>query len=138
MRSMLQLVGGVAVAGAVAAGSTAFTAAGVTDSTGAHLKQGGKVAVLIDEGAAVQSITLDQDATNADRINGVHLALNKAGGGDFITATGTVKITMTGNTGNAAVTVACTNSATNVWDCVDSGKYWAGPISEVAVSVWLA
>ncbi len=54
MRSMLQLLGGVAVAGTVAAGSTAFTAAGFTNNAGAQFV-GGTVTQTVT-GATLSSI----------------------------------------------------------------------------------
>ncbi|MFC4065587.1 hypothetical protein [Actinoplanes subglobosus] len=140
MRNMVQLLGGVAVAGVVAAGSTAFTAAGVVDSTGANILQGGKVAVTVDEGADLQAITFDTDATNADQITAVHVTLEDAAGAAFVTATGTVKISMTGETGAADTISTCTYSGGGgIWDCTPtSAGFWTGPISAVSVSVWLA
>jgi hypothetical protein len=55
MRTMMQLVGGVAVAGAVAAGSTAFTAAGFTNNAGAQFV-GGTVTQAVT-GATLSTIS---------------------------------------------------------------------------------
>ncbi|GIE79151.1 hypothetical protein Aph02nite_51010 [Actinoplanes philippinensis] len=140
MRNMVQLLGGVAVAGVVAAGSTAFTAAGVTDLTGATLKQGGKVAVTVDAGAKVQSIVLTTDSTYADQITLVTLVLKNSAGAALLPAAADVKIDMNGETGTAATTSAACTDANNdgEWQCAPSGNsYWTGPISDVAVSVWL-
>ncbi|MGX6605854.1 hypothetical protein ACWKSP_27560 [Micromonosporaceae bacterium Da 78-11] len=64
MRSMLQLVGGVAVAGAVAAGSTAFTATGVTSTAPASQFVGGTVSQSVT-GAALSNIAYTfSDPTN--------------------------------------------------------------------------
>ena len=141
MRNMIQLLGGVAVAGVVAAGSTAFTAAGVTDNTGATIKQGGKVAVTIDAGAKVNSVVLTTDPANADQITLVTLVLKNSANAALVPAAASVKVAMNGETGTAdTLSDACTDANNDgEWQCAPTtAAYWTGAITDVAVSVWLA
>lgn len=67
MRNMLQLVGGIAVAGAVAAGSTAFTAAGFTNTIGSPVVVGGSLSPSII-GATLEGLTFDYNAGTSEVI----------------------------------------------------------------------
>jgi hypothetical protein len=79
MRSMLQLVGGVAVAGVVAAGSTAFTAAGFTNGVGSPILVGGTVSPAI-VGAVLKGVDFTYDATNPDRVTAATIRMTGDGG----------------------------------------------------------
>lgn len=91
MRSALQLLGGVAVAGAVAAGSTAFTAAGVISNAGTGFV-GGKVAQTV-EGATISTIAYTLDATNGTKVHSILLTF-----ADVHTDGKTPTLTFTGGT----------------------------------------
>ena len=96
MRSMLQLLGGVAVAGAVAAGSTAFTASGLTNTwSGSNAKDGfigGTVAPTVT-GANLVDLLFTQAAHATPGVNDVSGATLTF---DATTPTGAT-VTMTSN-----------------------------------------
>jgi hypothetical protein len=80
--SMLQLLGGVAIAGAVAAGSTALTGHGLTRTAGANATDdkfvGGPITQTLPGGANIDSITYGYtDATNT-KINQIAVAVTGA------------------------------------------------------------
>lgn len=128
MRSMLQLLGGVAVAGAVAAGTTAFTATGVS---GSLTVVGGGSASITVAGATLTAASLIQDVTtpaNFGNITGVKVTLSAT---PALSDTNTkVSAQLTGTGGDAAATVAyfdCGNGTSGVWTCtIPSSKYYTG------------
>jgi hypothetical protein len=78
--SMLQLLGGVAVAGAVAAGATAFTAGGVSASGLSATNDGflgGQVTPAV-HGAALTALTFTQaaDVSGVNKISAVNLTFD--------------------------------------------------------------
>lgn len=78
MRNMLQLLGGVAVAGVVAAGSTAFTAAGLTSSVntaGTTVFAGGSVTQTVVGGILTNVTTASANASGT-QINQFTLQFN--------------------------------------------------------------
>ena len=93
--NMLQMVGGVAVAGAVAAGTTAFTAAGFTRASGitSATVVGGKLSQTII-GATLNGVSFTYDATNPDRVKGLTVTL--AGDGGTLPVGSLVTIASTG------------------------------------------
>jgi hypothetical protein len=113
MRNILQLLGGVAVAGAVAAGSTAFTASGLT-GLGTPVLGGGKVTQTVT-GATVTGITLTSTTpATPDRIDGMVIKL--AGDGGVAIPTGS-KVTIVSDGTDSAGTLEFYCGAT----VVDSG-----------------
>jgi hypothetical protein len=119
MRSMLQLLGGVAVAGAVAAGATAFTATGLTSTIAASPVAGGKVSQSI-QGAELTaaSITMDTTAGAEDHVVGAVVTVKTEAGANI--TTGTVKVKFTGANGGTAdgLLYACTYSGGGaIWNC---------------------
>ncbi|GIF12312.1 hypothetical protein [Actinoplanes teichomyceticus] len=120
MRTMLQLLGGVAVAGAVAAGSTAFTAAGLTTSiSSATIIGGGKVGLTVD-GAVLSAASLVADGTYGERITGATLTLAGASAAlpTTATVTGVLTGTSAGGTPSTTKPLTCSyNSGTTKWDC---------------------
>ena len=78
MRSALQLLGGIAVAGAVAAGSTAFTASGITATTTAGASfLGGTVSQGVD-GATVGSVVFHFTSAANTSIDSVTITFTDA------------------------------------------------------------
>jgi hypothetical protein len=104
MRSMLQLLGGVAVAGAVAAGSTAFTAAGI-DKTNLATTAGflGGQASVTAIGAQLLDVTMGQVLNPTP--NSPNLVSNVVLTFDDATPIGRT-VTLDPNVGFAAVGVA--------------------------------
>lgn len=125
MRNMVQLIGGVAVAGAVAAGTTAFTATGLTNSAGASAFVGGSISQTVT-GAALSTIAYGfYDAPANTTINLVTLTFADA------TAGKTPTISFTG--GSGAFTCTAINASTFVSSCTpDSGN---GRVGVTAVTV---
>jgi hypothetical protein len=142
MRSMLQLLGGVAVAGAVAAGTTAFTAGGV-DTTGAVALAGGTAAITV-EGAQLDSAVFITGSTAGtyDQISGITLGLSGAGTATLDDAS-KVSVTFVGtgetNTGGAvdSTPIDCGTGTSGVWTCHTTSAasdYWTG-ITSVSIKV---
>ncbi|MCM4076972.1 hypothetical protein [Paractinoplanes hotanensis] len=75
---MLQLVGGIAVAGAVAAGTTAFTAAGFTNTIGSPVVVGGSLSPSI-VGASLEGLTFDYNP-NSSEVIGMTVRMLGSGG----------------------------------------------------------
>jgi hypothetical protein len=119
MRSALQLLGGVAAAGAVAAGATAFTASGVTTSSTAALPQfiGGTVTQAVT-GAELSNIAYAfSDATNTI-ISSVTLTfLSGSANGKAVTLTPVGG----GITGTAATWTCAAGANTTLCTVKDSG-----------------
>jgi hypothetical protein len=140
MRSMslLQMAGGVAVAGAVAAGSTAFTANGLTEHTNVSsgIIAGGSTNVTISEAAQLVTATLVQPAANPDRVTGLTATLTKLPGGAAVaTADGTVKARFTGTGGDATsgAWVTCSESG-GTWTCTIPASGYFTAVSAIDVS----
>lgn len=79
MRSALQLLGGVAVAGVVAAGSTAFTATGLTNGAGTTQFIGGTVTQTVT-GATLTGVTYSFGDVAKTKVRSVVLAFTGADG----------------------------------------------------------
>ncbi len=138
MRNMLQLLGGVAVAGAVAAGATAFTASGVTSTIGSTSVVGGKLSqTIVGAEMTAATFTVDSAGNNEDRVTGVNLTLSGAGGATLPT-TSVVKVSFTGTAGGTAVAdITCTYSSGTLWNCPVAGapaKYFTA-VTALAISV---
>jgi hypothetical protein len=139
MRSMMQLLGGVAVAGVVAAGSTAFTAAGLTSSlTGGVGLVGGTVSLTSSslDGVQVDKLVMLSSQTDKSKIDGATVSLS-AVTGTLNTTTSIVSVIVTGNYdggGSAALPMTCTFNSGVKWDCT-AGAHYATTVTAVAVSV---
>ncbi|MEV6299316.1 hypothetical protein AB0M02_07930 [Actinoplanes sp. NPDC051861] len=134
MRNLLQLLGGVAVAGAVAAGTTAFTASGVTDGTSSVIA-GGKVSAVAITGAELDTLDfVNTDATNPDRINEIKVTAHVGASTAVTSANGIVSVKANTVTGTGATTwLTCTESG-GTWTCADGSNYW-NSITTVDVAV---
>jgi len=141
--SMLQLVGGVAAAGVVAAGTTAFTAgSGITNTAATTRFIGGHTAVAVS-GATLAGATflVDSAGSHEDRVTGVNLTINDDSGNPIAAnVTVTAAFTATGVTGGGTPTsttpINCTYSG-GVWGCVgvlDTSHYYTG-VTNLAVVV---
>lgn len=128
MRSMLQLLGGVAVAGAVAAGTTAFTAGGVTNSVTA-LPGAGNASITVN-GATLSTAVFDFDtsgAANYDHITGIHVTL---AGNSYTMSDANTKVSaaFTGTTSGATTSGTafdCGAGTSGVWNCdIPSTDYY--------------
>jgi hypothetical protein len=113
--SLLQLAGGVAVAGVVAAGSTAFTATGI--SKGANATNGfvgGSVSQSVDGGVVTATTYI---LTNNDVTKLASVRLTTTG----VPTTATVKVVPAGGswTGGTAPTqfLCAWNAGQTRWDC---------------------
>ena len=139
MRNMMQLLGGVVVAGAVAAGATAFTGAGVTLSglNGATASKfvGGQIGQTVT-GAIVTDVVYSLDSTDKSKIMYVNATLTTQAGADLTSTEAGVTLTATGGSGDAAATVTCADQGSGVWKCADATptKYWKG-ISGISLVV---
>jgi hypothetical protein len=135
MRNMIQLLGGVAVAGAVAAGTTAFTASGFAQATALNtgISGGGATSVSVNAAnAKLMSALLVHDATEADRITGVNISMMQTNGTTPIVdaSAGKIKVKFTGSTGTGNATWgACTADSGGSTDdggftCAVPGGYY--------------
>jgi hypothetical protein len=125
MRSMLQLLGGVAVAGAVAAGSTAFTAGAVLDKTNVNtLVVGGKNNVSIS-GARLMKANFISDTTDLDHIRGITITIDGGCPSTVLDTTSTVKAAFNGTPQGTApatgVFFSCSLNSGSEWDCTITG-----------------
>jgi hypothetical protein len=139
MRSMLQLLGGVAVAGAVAAGSTAFTASGLTNTvTGQTTFIGGSVTHAVT-GAVMTGITFTADTTAIPtQISAFALTFTGAPDSAHVTAVD-ASATPGGPVGNLATGWVCTDVVSNASTCTakDAGavtRYYTG-VSNLTIKV---
>ena len=131
MRSMLQLLGGVAVAGAVAAGATAFTASGVTVDAGVtnpELFLGGGVQITAT-GTVIDGVTYDYANAGKTQLDEIKLHFADAN-------SDTAKVTLvTAGTGSQP-TWTCTDVATNESTCTATAfDLTANKINTMTVTV---
>ncbi|WP_328465023.1 hypothetical protein OHA21_42485 [Actinoplanes sp. NBC_00393] len=141
MRNMIQLLGGIAVAGAVAAGSTAFTASGLTNTISGPTVVGGKIAVAQDvEGADLTGIVFDTDATNPDRVTGATVTFAGQNGATVPDGS-TVKVVVSGSAGNSAAGFYCAPTTSESTTCTvgqsagtPTGS-WYTALTDVSVSL---
>lgn len=126
--SMLQLLGGVAVAGAVAAGTTAFTAGGI-DVTGATAIAGGTDSITVD-GAQLDAATFTAGNTPStyDRITAMDVTLS-GNGTSVLDSTSSVSVAFTG-TGASGSAVSGTyvdcgagSADDGTWTCPTGGYF---------------
>jgi hypothetical protein len=115
MRNMLQLLGGVAVAGAVAAGTTAFTASGLDSASalGSGIAGGGAVSVSVNAvDAKLTATTMVNDPSNPDLFTGVTITLRNAADNanyqDANVAKISAKFAGTGGSGGTSAWNTCT------------------------------
>nr|WP_221375721.1 hypothetical protein [Actinoplanes polyasparticus] len=133
---MIQIVGGIAAAGAVAAGATAFTASGVLKdaSVASGVAVGGSVSITANEGAKVMSMKVKQTAADPDQLTGVEAVVVAADGSTSLPNSAVVKakISGTGGTAGAVAWSSCTK-ATDTYTCNLSGYYTAITAVEIAM-----
>jgi hypothetical protein len=127
--SMLQLLGGVAVAGAVAAGTTAFTAGtGIANGTSLKSVVYGATSATV-EGAALDSLTLASSfSATPNQVDSVVLKLMAEDDSASLDTTNTVTLTVTAGGGNQGATApTCSHTGTDTWTCTAANtKYWTG------------
>lgn len=140
MRTMLQLVGGVAVAGAVAAGATAFTAPGVSTTGTAKVLAGGITGDVAITGAALKTVSVDGTAAGTYTSIVVTLASDDVAASPIVS--GTVKALVAGTTSNSAtvspayVTCAYGTPVAAKWNCLaGSGSEAWDTITGLKISV---
>ena len=129
--SMLQLLGGVAVAGAVAAGTTAFTGSGLDDTAVVGKVAGGGTATVTVTGANLTKASILTDPTNLTRIIGVEVTLDGGTPGDLDDTATAVSATMAG-TANGSGTLTCGTGTSNVWQCKVAAPYSTNNFSDVS------
>jgi hypothetical protein len=146
MRSMnlLQMAGGVAVAGVVAAGTTAFTAtAGVTMTGAKAPMMGGSSNITVTGPARLTQGTFRFDATTPNRVTGIAVTLDD-GASNALANTSSVQVAFNGTVTGAPATgvyFACTFSSGQTWNCdiptpasnyytaVNSVDVWVQPVT---------
>jgi hypothetical protein len=144
MRNMMQLLGGVAVAGAVAAGSTAFTAgSGLANTGGASKFIGGRTAIAVSGATLTNTAFVVDSAGNEEgHVTGVNLTLVDDSA-TAITTGVTVKAAFTATASAGVGTpasgsfITCTHSGAGVWGCVagaDATRYYTG-VTALTVTV---
>ncbi|MDI6098521.1 hypothetical protein QLQ12_07880 [Actinoplanes sp. NEAU-A12] len=132
MRNMIQLLGGVAVAGVVAAGSTAFTTPGMlTAGAPASIIAGGTASFTPTiSGAKLKSISLTNHTTPGE-YSAMVLTLQDEANAQILNAT--VKVTVTGQVTGTATQITCANSS-GTFTCTP-GTAWSADWSAIAISV---
>jgi hypothetical protein len=136
--SLLQMAGGVAVAGAVAAGTTAFTASGLTEAAGVSsgVKAGGATSITVNEFARVNTAVFTQSGTDPDQLTGVTLTLDNGTTSTALASGDVVKVKYTGTGTATAAWATCSTSNQLTYTCGvggGSGYYTAITTLEVAV-----
>lgn len=121
--SMLQLLGGVAAAGVVAAGTTAFTAQGTTASNAAVI--GGKVDVSTFSALTVNSVQATWNPTNG-KFTGFKVAFAAIADGS------TVNVSIADGGTNDAAVFSCT-TASNVATCT-TPEFTAGTFTHIYIT----
>ncbi|MEU4621672.1 hypothetical protein AB0G04_17060 [Actinoplanes sp. NPDC023801] len=123
---MIQLLGGVAVAGVVAAGSTAFTAAGVTSTVGSSKLVGGTVTQAIHGAKMIKLALTTAAAPNSNRVEGtITMELETDATAVALDATDVVTVALTGtaSVSPAASIANCAQGSGKVWTCAITGYY---------------
>jgi hypothetical protein len=140
MRNMLQLLGGVAVAGAVAAGTTAFTASGLTTTAVPNIIGGGTKNVTV-AGANLTAAEFTSVSGYPDRFSGIKVTLNGGTPGDLHNTNTIVRVAFNGTTSGATTTGTffdCTTpGVANVWTCTiptPASNYYTA-VTSVDISV---
>jgi hypothetical protein len=141
MRTMLQLLGGVAVAGAVAAGSTAFTAnSGLTTTLPSQVVVGGAKSVTVIGAVLTEAHFTVATSPAVDNVTGVNVVVTD--GTSPITANATVTAKISGTPSGIApapasgAALTCTyNSGTSLWVCPVGGAYYYTGVSALSVEV---
>ena len=135
MRNVLQLLGGVVVAGAVAAGSTAFTAAGVTNTISGSQLVGGAISQNV-HGAKLTKLALQTDPAAPTQVMGTVSMDLETDAGAPLAATDIVTVAFTGataSTGTVGAIAPCAKGSNKVWTCAITGYYTN--VTAVAVTV---
>ncbi|GAA2870443.1 hypothetical protein Acy02nite_19410 [Actinoplanes cyaneus] len=127
MRNLIQLVGGVAVAGAVAAGSTAFTAGsgffGGTSASAPVIVGGALSTGIVVTGATINTLVFNHNAAPST-IDSLNITL-KTDANVAIT-NGTLKVTVTAGTGTLTeITCGYVASSTNAFVCTPGAPWTA-------------
>ena len=138
MRNMMQLLGGIVVAGAVAAGATAFTGSGVTIGAGAASAIAGGVSgnVTVD-GATLDNVSVINSVTPG-QFSAIKVKLSStAAAAPIISGTVTVKVagTSTGSDAIIGTAVTCSHTTLGVWNCPGTGSDEWLTISGITVEV---
>jgi hypothetical protein len=127
MRNMIQLLGGVAVAGVVAAGSTAFTGAGASTAlTGVNTPHLGGTITQTITGARLTGLTITNAV--AGQITGFALTFADTPDGK------TVALTADGTAGAGSPTFTCTDVSSLASTCTISASYKTN-ISTLSITV---
>ena len=128
MRNMLQLLGGVAVAGAVAAGTTAFTNSGVTLPATAF----GGTGTVVPTGITVASVVANWDAAVAGKLTSFTVTSSTS-----VTDGTKVFLSVTDPSGTwaGATGFTCTDTASNVSTCTPASVYTPNAITQIKISV---
>ncbi|WP_430780472.1 hypothetical protein [Actinoplanes sp. G11-F43] len=133
MRNMVQLLGGVAAAGVIAAGSTAFTAAGLTNNVaGTSTFIGGTTSHTIT-GATLTAISFTADtAQTPTRVSAFAMTLSGAADGTTVVAT---TPGATGGGGTPATAWTCTPVSSNASTCTANNSGYFTGVATVNIQV---
>ncbi|WP_433297710.1 hypothetical protein ACQP2F_41700 [Actinoplanes sp. CA-030573] len=135
MRSMLQLLGGVAVAGAVAAGATAFTGSGITPTTTTSKSFIGGTARQQVYGASVDKIVYTWTDGTKTVLTGFDIYFTDT---TVETKVPTVAQNTTGGSWAGASGFTCNAVGTNtaqVSNCSAASNYTMGALNYIDITV---
>jgi len=86
MNNVTKILGSVAIAGVIAAGSSAFTAGGLTSTAGDAVSLGGTITQEINGDMTVTGIVYDYATDNSGLVEDIHVTFSTAPGVRPVTA----------------------------------------------------
>ncbi|MFC7530413.1 hypothetical protein [Actinoplanes sp. GCM10030250] len=126
----MQLLAGVAVAGVVATGATAFTAPGLLRGAGAtNAISGGISGSVAVDGATLDNVTITNSTATPGQYEEIQVTVKSVTGtAPIVSGTVTVTVTAGTSTGSDALignAVPCLYSGSGgVWNCSDATDEW--------------
>lgn len=137
MRSMslLQMAGGVAVAGVVAAGTTAFTGSGIVPTTDKTKSFIGGTATQVVYGATIDKVDYTFTDGTKTVLTGFDITFTDA---TVNTKSVTSTISVSGGSWAGGSTVTCNAVGTNtsaVSNCTTASQYTLGVVNSITVTV---
>jgi hypothetical protein len=133
--SMLQMAGGVAVAGVVAAGATAYTGSGIIPTVDKTKSFIGGTATQLVYGATIDHVAYTFTDGTKTVLTGFDVTFTDA---TADTKSVTATITVTAGSWAGATTVSCNAVGTNttmVTNCTTASNYTLGTVNSIAVTV---
>lgn len=130
--NLLQMAGGVAVAGVVAAGATAYTGSGITPTTDTTKSFIGGTATQLVYGATIDNVAYTFTDGTKTVLTGFTVTFTD---GTVNGKTPTATISVTGGSWAGATTVSCGAVSAAASACTLASDYTLGTVNSVAITV---